>query len=315
VLRYVMKRLGAGVVLMFVVSLVAFTLLIVGSGNVGRSALGVNATKETVEEFNKAIGVDRPLLVQYVDWLSHAVRGDLGNTWESRGQVSVWSGMRVTSTITVTIVALSVIVAVMVATLLGVLAATRGKTVDRGVQLIGLIGFAIPGYLIAMALVTFFAVKWHFFRATGYTGPTESFTQWLKSVTLPVISLALGTIASLSLQIRGAVRDALSSDFVRTLRSRGLSGRRTTVKHVLRNVAGPSLSLVGLQFIGLLGGAVIVENVFAIPGMGRRAVLSAGQGDVTVVMGIVLVTALLVIFVNLIIDLLTAWLNPKVRLT
>ena len=137
----------------------------------------------------------------------------------------------------------------------------------------------------------------------------------MRSVTLPIVSLAFASLASLALQIRGQVRDTLDLDFVRTLRSRGLSPNRVVYKHVLRNAGGPALSILGVQFIGLLGGAVIVEMIFAIQGLGQVAVNSATKGDVPLVMGLVLFTAVLVVIVNLVVDLVTALLNPKVRLS
>jgi peptide/nickel transport system permease protein len=311
--HYLVKRLGAGIVLLFAISTLTYTLLIIGAGDVGRQILGVNATNEQAAAYNKDLGLNRPVLVQYGDWLRKAVRGNLGSSW-FKGQ-PVWSLLKARIPITVTIVGLSVLVAALAAAVLGVAAAVRGRKVDRGVQLLGLLGFAVPGFLIAFGLVTLFSVRFHVFRATGYVTPGESITGWLKSVTLPVISLSFATLAMVALQIRGSVRDALDLDYVRTLRSRGLSARRTVFKHILRNAAGPALSIIGVQFIGLLGGAVIIEQIFAIPGLGTTAVQASTQGDVPMVMGLVLVTAILVVLMNLLVDLFTAWLNPKVRLS
>jgi peptide/nickel transport system permease protein len=217
--------------------------------------------------------------------------------------------------VTLTIVGGSLLVAIVAALALGIAAATLGKRLDRAAQLVGLIGFAIPGFLLAEILVLLFAVKFHVFRATGYTKFSDSPSGWLRSVTLPVISLSFASLASLALQIRGSILDVVDRDFVRTLRSRGLGGRRLMMRHILRNAAGPALSIVGVQFIGLLGGAVIVEQIFAMPGLGQAATQAGAQGDAPAVMGVVLVTAVLVVLVNLVIDLLTAWLNPKVRLS
>jgi peptide/nickel transport system permease protein len=313
--RYILRRLGAGIVLLFVTATFSFLLLRMAGGNVGRSIMGVNATNKQVEELNRTLGLRKPLVVQYGVWMRHAVVGDFGKTWKSEAKVPVWSVLRVRVPVTVTIVALSVLVAAALAVLLGITAAVRGGAVDRAVQLVGLIGFAIPGFLLAFGLITLFAVRWHIFQAVGYTWPGESFTGWLRSVTLPVVSLSFATLASLALQVRGAIRDGLGLDYVRTLRSRGLSSRRTVFKHVLRNASGPALAVVNTQFIGLLGGAVIVEGIFSLPGLGPATLQAAVQGDVPVVMAVVVITGVLVVLVNLLIDLLTAWLNPKVRLT
>ena len=216
---------------------------------------------------------------------------------------------------TLTIVLGAMILAAIVGTVLGVTAALRGGVVDRGAQGVGLLGFAIPGFLIAFGLISFFSIRLGWFRATGYVKPSDSISGWVKSITLPIVSLAIASLASVTLQVRGAIKDTVGLDYVRTLRSRGLSNRRVIYKHVLRNAAGPALAVIGVQFIGLLGGAVIVETVFAMPGFGQVAVNSARQGDIPLVMGLVMITATLVVIVNLVIDLLTGWLNPKARVS
>lgn len=311
-LQYSLKRLGSGLVLIVAVSTVAFTLLTLGAVDVGRLVLGENAPQEQVAEYNEELGLNDPLPMQYGRWVKGAVTGDLGGSWFSTQEVTDMLTQR--APITLTLIAGSLLVAASLAIVLGVLAALRGGVLDRIVQFVGVIGFAIPGFLIAFMLVVVFAIEYQIFRATGYTKPTESLSEWFKSVTLPVISLSFASLASLSLQIRGTVRDTLERDFVRTLRSRGLNRRRVVYKHVLRNSAGPALSIMGVQFIGLLGGAVIIETVFAINGVGKLAVDSASRGDIPVMMGLVLFTAVVVVVVNLVVDLVNAWLNPKVRL-
>ncbi|NTW40742.1 MAG: ABC transporter permease, partial [Cellulomonadaceae bacterium] len=216
--------------------------------------------------------------------------------------------------VTLSIVLGATILAALIGTLLGILAATRSGRVDRSVQVLSVVGFAIPGFLVALGLVLLFSINLGWFNATGYVKFTNSASGWFKSVTLPIVALALGTIAVVAQQVRGSVVDALGRDYVRTLRSRGLSGRRVVTKHVLRNAGGPALAVLAVQFIGLLGGAVIVETVFAIPGLGQLAVSSTAKADIPMVMGLVVATALIVVVVNLVIDLAQAWLNPKVRL-
>jgi peptide/nickel transport system permease protein len=205
-------------------------------------------------------------------------------------------------------------VATLISVLLGVLAAVKGGWVDRFVQFIGLAGFAIPGFLVAFGLVSLFAVQLHIFNAIGYVNFTDNPAEWAKSVTLPVAALSLSAIAAIAQQVRGSVSDALGLDYVRTLRARGLSFSRVVYKHVLRNAGGPALSILGVNFVGMLGGAVIIEQIFNIPGLGPYAVAATGKSDVPAVMGLVVLTAVIVIVVNLVIDLLTAALNPKVRL-
>jgi peptide/nickel transport system permease protein len=312
VTRYILRRLLSGVVLLFAVSLLAFAMLYANSDNVARRILGQNATAEQVETRMAELGLDRPVWQQYLDWLQNALQGDFGRSWFT-GEL-VTTGVTSRLAVTLSIVLGATIASAVIGVLLGLLAATRGGWVDRAVQVTSILGFAIPGFLVALGLVLFFAIEQGWFKATGYIPLTTSFGGWLSSVTLPIAALAIGTIAVVAQQIRGSVVDALGKDYVRTLRSRGLSSRRVIGKHVLRNAAGPALSVLAVQFIGLLGGAVIVEQIFAIPGLGQLAVSSTVKADIPMVMGLVVATALIVVAVNLLIDVAQALLNPKVRL-
>jgi peptide/nickel transport system permease protein len=312
-LTFIVRRLVAGVVLLFVISALAFSLLYLDSANIARRILGQNATAEQVQRRAEELGLNRPVVVQYWDWLTNALTGDLGRSWFNGQLVTVSLSGRVA--VTLSIVIGTTLVTAVISVILGVLAARRGGGVDATVQVISVLGFAIPGFLIALYLVLIFAVNLGWFKATGYVPITESFTGWLSSVTLPIAALSLGAIAAVTQQVRGSMIDAMSRDYVRTLRSRGLSAGSIVYKHVLRNAGGPALAILAVQFIGLLGGAVIVEQVFALPGMGQLTVQAGVQGDIPVMMGLVVAFAVIVIIVNLLIDLAQAALNPKVRLS
>lgn len=311
--RFLVRRLLSGVTLIIVVSALAFALLYANSDNIARRILGQNASQELVAQKTTELGLDRPLWQQYLDWLTRAVRGDFGRSWFN-GEL-VTAGVTNRLAVTLSIVLGATLLSAVIAVIIGVLAATRAGAIDRTVQIVSVIGFAIPGFLVALGLVLVFAIGLGLFKATGYIPLTTSFTGWLSSVTLPIVALSIGTIAVVSQQVRGSVLDALSRDYVRTLRSRGLSLRRVIAKHVLRNAGGPALAVLAVQFIGLLGGAVIVEQIFAIPGLGQLAVSSTVKADIPMVMGLVIVTAVIVVLVNLAIDLAQAGLNPKVRLS
>jgi len=312
VLRFVLRRLAAGAVLVAVITTVTFFLLYLSGGNIARRILGQQATAQTVQQKAHELGLDRPVLTQFGAWVSHAVHGDLGSSWFT-GQ-TVTNAITSRLSVTLSLVISATVITAVVAVVLGIVAATRRGWADRVVQVLSVLGFAVPGFLVALGLVTLFAIDLHWFRPTGYTALTASPSLWLSSIALPVIALSLGGIAGVTAQIRGSVIDALRQDYVRTLRSRGLSEARVVYKHGLRNAAGPALSVLAVQFVGLLGGAVIVEEVFAIPGLGQVAVGATGQGDIPLVMGLVLATALIVVVLNLIVDLLQGWLNPKVRI-
>jgi peptide/nickel transport system permease protein len=312
-LTFILRRLLSGLVLIVVITVLAFTLLYLGSGNIARTIVGQNATQEVVAQKAAELGLDRPLFVQFLDWAGSAVTGDLGRSWFNGQLVSVQLSSRLAVTLSLVIGA--IILTAIFSVILGILAARRGGAVDGTVQFFSILGFAIPGFLIALFLVLVFAINLGWFKATGYIPLTTSFTGWLSSVTLPIIALAIGGIATISQQVRGSVLDGLSRDYVRTLRSRGLSSNRVVYKHVLRNAGGPALALLAVQFIGMIGGAVIVEQIFALPGIGSLTVSATAQGDIPVVMGIVIITAIIAVVVNLLIDLAQAALNPKVRLS
>lgn len=299
--------------MLFAVSLLAYFLMYLGMGNVARLILGLQATQEEVAALNEQLGLNRSFIEQYFTWLVNAVQLNLGESWSMPEPVADTLFPRLG--VTLTIVSLTTVLAAIVSVVLGTLAALYGGWVDRIVQFIGLFGFAVPGFLVAFFLVTLFAIQIPIFNAVGYTEFSESPAEWTKSVVLPVAALALGGIAAAAQQVRGSVKDALNMDYVRTLRTRGLSFNRVVFKHVLRNAGGPALSIIGVQFVGMLGGAVLIEQIFAIPGLGPYAVSSTAVSDIPAIMGLVVATALIVIVVNLVIDLLSAALNPKVRLS
>ena len=312
--RFVVRRLAAGAVLVVVLTSLTYLLLYLSGGDIARTILGNQATAETVELKKQELGLDQPLLTRFGDWVSGALHGDLGVSWFTGQPVTEAISSRLSVTLSLVIGA--TILTAVVAVVLGIVAATRRGWVDRLVQV--LVGARLrdprlPGGAGAWCSSSRSTSDW--FEPTGYTPFSESPTGWLSSIALPVIALSLGSIAGVAAQVRGSVIDALRNDYVRTLRSRGLSERRVIFKHVLRNAAGPALSVLAIQFVGLLGGAVIVEQIFAIPGLGQIAVGATAQGDIPLVMGLVLVTAVIVVLLNLAVDLLQGWLNPKVRLS
>lgn len=312
-IRFVARRIGSGVVLLLAITSLAYLLLYAGAGDISRRILGQSATPEAVAAKDAELGLDRPIPEQFVTWIVNALGGDLGYSWFT-GQ-TVDDAIAARLPVTLSLVFGAVLLSAVVSVILGTFAATKGGIFDRITQIISLLGFAIPGFLVAVALVVVFALTLGWFTPTGFVPFLTSPAGWVSTVTLPIIALALGGIASVTQQIRGSMIDALRNDYVRTLRSRGLSERRVVYKHVLRNAAAPALAVLALQFVGLLGGAVIVEQVFAIPGVGPAAVSATNQGDVPLVMGLITATAVIVIVFNLIIELLQGWLNPKARIS
>ncbi|WP_062297810.1 ABC transporter permease [Demequina maris] len=312
-LSFVGKRLATGVGLIVTLAVLTFFFLQLGNSDTAQRIAGQQAGPEAVAVVEERLGLDRPAIVQFLDWAGSALTGDLGRSWFSGQEVT--EAVTTRMSVTVTLAVGSVLLTAVIGITLGALAATRRGWLDRAVQILAVIGQAIPGFLLAMALVLVFAIELDWFPATGYTRFSESPSEWLLSIALPVIALTLGSIGGVAQQVRGAMIDAFERDYVRTLRSRGLPRRSVVYQHVLRNAAGPALTVLGLQFVILLGGAVIVEQLFSIPGLGPLALSSTSQGDIPVVMGIVVVTGVIVVVVNTLVDVIQAWVNPKVRVS
>ncbi len=308
----ILKNLGRSIAIFLVVTFATFSLMFGNAEGIARATLGMQARPEDVQAAVIRLGLDRPLLVQYWDWLTSALTGDLGRSFYTNEQVTSALSNRVPVTLALVIVTL--LLTVVISIVLGVLAAVRGGWIDRVVQFFSVLGTAVPAFIVAIALVFGLAIMWRIFPATGYVPPNVSVNEWARSLTLPVLALLIGSVASAAQQFRTAVLDNLGKDFVRTLRARGVSEREIIFRNVLRNAAAPGVTVLGLQFFNLLGGAVFIEQVFALAGMGQLANSAAQIQDVPMVMGTVLVTIILVLVVNFVVDLLVTFLNPKARI-
>lgn len=309
---YTLRRLAAGLVLAVLVTLITFLLLSLSFESVVRSILGSAATPESIASLTTELGLDRPLLVQYFDWLGGLFVGDFGVSLFTSQPVAVAVAARLSVTLSLVITAL--IITVIISVALGVAAATRGGVIDRIAQGLSLVGYVVPGLLIAIVLVVVFAVNLHWLPATGFTPLTENPARWAASITIPVIVLVIGGVANMAAQVRGGMIDELRKDYIRTLRTRGIPVRAIVIRHALRNAAGPALTVLSLEFIQMLGGALIIENVFALPGFGSYAFNASLQGDIPVIMGITAFSVMLVVTVNLVTDIANGWLNPKARI-
>lgn len=310
-LWYTLRKLLAALLLVAVVSTATFFMLYGTGADPVANLLGQTATAEQIAARRAELGLDQPVFAQFADWVGGAIRGDLGLSWTNRQPVTTTLVSRAPVTLGIALVA--ALVAALVGALIGILAARVRGWVDQVLQLIVIVGFALPAFWFAVLLSNTFAVQLRWFPAVGYTPPGASVVGWVQSITLPVVALAAGVAASIAQQVRNSVIDVERRDFVRALRSRGIGLSRTLYLHVLRNAAPAALTVLSLQFIGMLGGAIIIENIFALPGIGALAVNATTVGDVPVVMGIVLVTVLIVVVVNLALDLVQALLNPKAR--
>jgi peptide/nickel transport system permease protein len=312
-IRFIAKRLGSGLVVLLVVSALTFFLLYMSSGSIARNILGDQATAEQVAMKEHELGLDQPLLTRYFAWVADALSGNLGASWFSSEPVANSLATRIP--VTMTMVFAAMILIAICAALIGVIAAVKRGWVDRVVQVGAIIGDSVPGFVVGVILVTILAIQLGLFPATSTISPDSGADAWVYSMSLPVIALLINGVTGGAQQIRSAVIKQLERDYVRTLRSRGIGEREILFKHVLRSAAPAGLTVLSLQLIGMLGGVVIIEQIFALPGMGPLAVAATGQSDLPVVMGIVMYTVVVVIVVNLLVDILNGWLNPKVRVS
>jgi peptide/nickel transport system permease protein len=306
-----LKNLARSIGVIILVTFVTFSLMYSDPAGIARGTLGLQASPEDVDRRMEQLGLDRPLLVQYWDWITGVVTGDLGRSFYT--SESVVGALSTRVPVTLTLVVATLLLTAVVSVTLGVAAAVRGGLADKVVQVTSVLGSAIPPYVIAIVLVFALAVNYRIFPATGYVPPSAGLSPWLLSIFLPVMALSVGAVAGSAAQFRTAVLDQLGRDYTRTLRARGVAEREIIFRNVLRNAAPPGLTALSLTLIALLGGTVFIEQVFAIPGLGRLTTTSAQISDMPMVMGAVLVTVVIVLIVNFLGDLGITLLNPKAR--
>jgi peptide/nickel transport system permease protein len=299
---FLLKRLISAVSLLFGASLIVFLLLSPAFDDIPFNVLGENASPEKADALAVELGLDRPLVVQYASWLLGAFTGDLGSSLFTTQTVAQALSARMP--VTVALVIIVTLLSGVLGFVIGVVAAVKKGWIDRVLQFVATLGDALPAFIIALFLVTLFAIRLAWFPATGYTAPSTDVGAWARSLTLPVVALTIVAVAGVAQQVRSSMIATMRLDFVRTLRSRGLSETRVVLAHAL-----------AVQVVGILGGAVVIEQVFALPGLGSLAIEASSRADIHLVLGAVLAYVVIVVIVNLLVDLAVAWLNPKVRVS
>ena len=258
------------------------------------------------------LGIDRPLVSQYGDWLTSAVTGDLGTNWFNGEEIT--TELRDRIPVTFSMVFGSLFVSLAVGSTFGVLAALKtGRWPDRLITVMSSLGIAVPNFWIGLLLAYYFGVQWQWLPAIWPTGGPQGPWGWVKALILPCIALGTSSSAAIARQARSSMMGVLQKDYVRTALAKGLPVRRVVSRHALRNAAVPVVTLVGFQISALIGGSIFVEFVFNVPGLGRFGVDAILRQNMPALLGFVMVTALVVVLVNIVLDLSYAWLNPKVR--
>jgi peptide/nickel transport system permease protein len=304
----------AGILLgsLVVSSVIVFAFMAVLPGNPARVALGVNASDAAVHEMEHEFGLDRPLVVQYLSWVKGLVTFDPGNSYVSGTAIGpqLADRLQVTLWLVVTAMALAVVVAIPVGT---VMAVRHRKVSGLALSAVSQVGMAIPAFLAGILLIAVFAVKLGWLPANGWTPPAQEPVMFVKQLVLPVLSLGLVQAAVLTRYVRSAVLDVLREDYLRTARAKGLRPMRALVRHGLRNASVPVVTVLGLQLATLLIGAVVVERVFVIPGLGSLLLDSVSQRDLIMVQDVVMILVVAVLVVNFVVDLLYLVIDPRLR--
>ena len=311
-LHYLLSRIISLLLSLAVASLVIFFVIEIIPGDPASFMLGLNASPETVASLKAELGLDQTPLIRYFDWVTGLMVGDFGISYTYKVPISELVVDRIQVSLPLALYAL--LLSTAIAFPVGLIAASkRGGTADFGIMGFTQLGIAVPNFWFAMLLVLFFAINLRWFSAGGFSGWDAGFWFGIKSLTLPAIALALTQASILARVMRSALIDTLSQDYIRTARAKGLSQRRVLIKHALRNAMIPVLTILGLQFSFLLAGAIIIENVFFLPGLGRLIFQAIIQRDLIVVESVVMLMVFAVIVVNFLVDLTYAMVDPRLR--
>lgn len=309
---FLLRRLLLAVLTLWLASTLVFVVLLFIPGDPVATILGMDADPVVREVLRQKMGLDKPPLVRYFSWLAGVLQGDLGSS--IRYSQPVWDLVAQRLRLTLPLVILSLLLATVVSIPLGILAARRaGHWADAGISSFALLGIVLPGFWVGLMLIYLFGVELRWLPASGFpqSGWADPLNA-LRYLVLPVITIGLARAALLVRMVRGSVLEVLNQDYVRTARSKGLAERVVLYKHALKNAALPVITVLGLEFAQLLIATVVVESVFALPGLGILSLNAIEARDYTLVQGIVLVLATFIVTLNLIVDLLYAYLDPRV---
>ncbi len=309
---YILQRLTATAPVLLVVAVVIFALVRLTPGDPAKVMLGENASEADVRALREQLGLDDPLPTQFVRWSVQALQGNLGRSLYHNQPVTRAILDRIEPTVLLTLYGLTM--GIVLGVPLGTYAALhRGSLLDRTLMIVSLGGISTPSFLIGLLLIWFIGVELRWLPTGGYQPLARGAWATLTSLTLPAVALGLSQIALIARMSRTAVLEVLGSDYIRTAHAKGLSFHAVTTHHIVRNALIPIVTIIGLSFAVLMGGTVVVETLFDIPGVGRLVIGSVLRRDYPVIQGVVLYVTLAIMLVNLFVDLLYAWLDPQIR--
>jgi peptide/nickel transport system permease protein len=310
--RYVAKRLLVAIPSLIIASMIVFTLPRLIPGDVVQLMLEEKAYAKDIDELRAKLGLDRPIYIQYVEWMGRVVRGDLGESLWTRRPVVEELSRRVPVTLALGV--LATIFAVVIALPVGVISAARQDTMkDYAARSIAVLGLSVPGFWLATLVIVLPAIWWGWRPATGFTELSASPSAWLLQFMLPAAILGIASSAAVMRLTRGMLLEVLRQDYVRTAWAKGLAERVVVMKHSLKNAVIPVLTVLGIQIAQIIGGTVIIESIFGFPGMGRFLFEAIVQRDYPVIQGVNLVVVSVIVLTNLVVDALYAMLDPRIR--
>jgi len=311
-LAYIGRRLASTIPVMLIVALFVFSLLYIAPGDPAVIIAGDQATPENIEKIRATLGLERPFVVRFGEWLWAVMQGDLGTSIFTNQPVTQLIAQRVEPTLSLMVVTLLLVLTIAVP--MGVLAAWKaGKWVDRVVMVVAVLGFSVPVFVVGYLLAYCFSVQLNWLPVQGYTPLSEGIWPWFRSLILPSASLGFVYMALIARITRTAMLEVLTQDYVKTARSKGLGEPKVLFVHALKNASVPIITVVGIGVALLIGGAVVTESVFVLPGIGRLTVDAIMQRDYAVIQGVVLVFSLAYVLINLGIDVLYTLVDPRIR--
>jgi len=309
---YICRRVLATIPVMLFVALFVFSLLYIAPGDPAAIIAGDQATPDDVERIRASLGLDRPFLVRFFGWLLDVLSGDLGKSIFTNLPVTHMISQRVQPTLSLMV--LTLVWALSIAIPAGVIAAWKqGSLIDRAVMLMAVVGFSVPVFVVGYLLAYVFALQLDLLPVQGYTPIEQGIIPWVRNLMLPAVALGAVYIALIARITRATMLEVLSQDYIRTAKAKGLGQRGILFLHALKNAAVPIVTIVGIGFAALIGGAVVTESVFAIPGLGRLTVDAILRRDYPVIQGVVLLFSFIYVAVNLLVDLLYTLFDPRIR--
>ncbi|ASV87999.1 binding-protein-dependent transport system inner membrane component family protein (plasmid) [Ochrobactrum quorumnocens] len=309
---FILRRILAVIPVMAIVAIFVFLLLRLTPGDPAAIIAGDSATTEQLDRIRESLGLNLPLHIQFFTWVGHLFQGDLGTSLISGTSVTTMIGQRMWPTLNIAL--MTIFLSVAIAVPLGILAAWRHRTwIDYAVMTLSVLGFSIPVFVIGYLFIQFFAIDLRWFPVQGYTAPTENFGKFLSRAALPCFTLAVIYVVLIARMTRASMLEVLGEDYIRTARAKGVREKVVLFHHALRNAAVPILTVIGTGFALLIGGVVVTESVFNIPGIGRLTVDAVLARDYPVIQGMILLTSALYVFVNLLIDLSYTLFDPRIR--